>query len=122
MFRLERTVTRRGQTTTEVVYGIISPSPAAVSAEPLLTYIRQHWHIESKSHWVQDVTFDEDPSQVRQGHLPHVMAALRNAVIGLLGAAHFKPTFRTLKQVHMNLIFEKISHSFKIKQQKIMKN
>ena len=35
---------------------------------------------------MRDVTFDEDRSQVRQGNLPHVMAALRNAVISLLRA------------------------------------
>ncbi len=33
---------------------------------------------------VRDVTFDEDRSQVRTGAAPQVMAALRNAVIGLL--------------------------------------
>jgi len=30
------------------------------------------------------VTFDEDRSQVRCGHIPQVMAALRNTVIGLI--------------------------------------
>jgi len=49
----------------------------------LLTLVRGHWHIENKSHWVRDVTFDEDRSQVRCGNIPQVMAALRNTVIGL---------------------------------------
>ena len=40
--------------------------------------------IENKSHWVRDVTFDEDRSQVRCGNIPHMMAALRNTAIGLL--------------------------------------
>jgi len=97
VFRLERTVTKRGETTTEVVYGIISLSPAAASAEDLLTYVRQHWHIENKSHWVRDVPFDEDRSQVRRDNLPHVMAALRNAVIGLLRAAGFTNIARALR-------------------------
>ena len=43
------------------------------------------WRIvENKSHWVRDVTFDEDRSQVRCGNIPHMMAALRNTAIGLL--------------------------------------
>ena len=46
--------------------------------------VRQHWQIENRSHWVRDVTFDEDCSQVRTGSIPEVMAVLRNAVIGLL--------------------------------------
>jgi DNA invertase Pin-like site-specific DNA recombinase len=33
-------------------------------------------------HWVRDVTFDEDRSQVRCGNIPQVMAALRNTTIG----------------------------------------
>jgi hypothetical protein len=51
-----------------------------------LTFVRHHWHIENKSHWVRDVVFDEDRSQVRRGKLPHVMATLRNIVISLLRA------------------------------------
>ena len=39
---------------------------------------------ENKSHWVRDVTFDEDRSQVRCGNMPPMMAALRNTAIGLL--------------------------------------
>ena len=84
VFRLERQVTRHGQTTTETVYGITSLSLRRAPPALLLSFTREHWHIENKSHWVRDVTFDEDRSQVRQGNLPHVMAALRNAVISLL--------------------------------------
>jgi len=40
--------------------------------------------MENTAHWVRDVTFDEDRSQVRCGNIPHVMAALRNTVISLL--------------------------------------
>ena len=50
----------------------------------LLELVRGHWQIENKSHWVRDVTFDEDRSQVRCGNIPQIMAALRNTVIGLL--------------------------------------
>src|SRR5262249_40648467 len=35
-------------------------------------------------HWVRDVTFDEDRSQIRCGNMPQGMAVLRNAVIGLM--------------------------------------
>jgi len=30
------------------------------------------------------VTFDEDRSQVRVGHIPEILAALRNTTIGLM--------------------------------------
>lgn len=38
-------------------------------------------------HWVRDVTYGEDGSQVRTGAAPHVMATLRNLVISLLRLA-----------------------------------
>jgi len=45
--------------------------------------------IENQSHWVRDVTFDEDRSQVRCGNILQVMAALRNTAIGLLRYAGY---------------------------------
>ena len=68
------------------MYGITSLTPDEATAAQLLAFTRQHWHIENKSHWVRDVTFDEDRSQVRTGSLPQVMATLRNTVISLLRA------------------------------------
>ena len=68
----------------EVVYGVTSLRPERVSPGQLLEFVRGHWHIENKSHWVRDVTFDEDRSQVRCGNIPQVMAALRNTAIGVL--------------------------------------
>lgn len=38
-------------------------------------------------HWVRDVVFDEDRQQLRAGHGPQVMAALRNTAITLLHLA-----------------------------------
>jgi Transposase DDE domain len=53
----------------EVVYGITSLSPERGTPEQLLALVRGHWQIENKLHWVRDVTFDEDRSQVRCGPL-----------------------------------------------------
>lgn len=73
----------------EVVYGVTSLSPERATPNRLLELVRGHWGIENKLHWVRDVTFDEDRSQVRCGNIPHMMAALRNTAIGLLrGAGH----------------------------------
>lgn len=49
----------------------------------LLTLWREHWAIENKLHYVRDVTFDEDRAAVWKDRIPQVMAALRNAAIGL---------------------------------------
>src|SRR5712691_1017269 len=68
----------------EMVYGATSLSPERATPGRVLELVRGHWAIENKSHWVRDVTFDEDRSQVRCGNIPQVMAALRNTAIGLL--------------------------------------
>jgi predicted transposase YbfD/YdcC len=68
----------------EVVYGVTSLRPERATPGQLLALVRGQWQIENQSHWVRDVTFDEDRSQVRCGNIPQVMAALRNTTIGLL--------------------------------------
>jgi len=70
-----------------VVFGITSLTPAQASPARLLTLNRGHWRIENRLHWVRDVTFDEDRSQVRRGAAAHAMASLRNLAIGLLRLA-----------------------------------
>lgn len=53
----------------------------------MLAIVRGHWEIENRLHWVRDVTFDEDRSQVRKGAGAQVMALLRNLAITLLRLA-----------------------------------
>jgi predicted transposase YbfD/YdcC len=91
VFELGRPVItqKTGAERAEVVYGVTSLSPERATPGRLLELVRGPWHIENKSHWVRDVTFDEDRSQVRCGSIPQVMAALRNTAIGLLRRAGY---------------------------------
>jgi predicted transposase YbfD/YdcC len=91
VFQLERQVISKktGEVREEVVCGVTSLAPERADATRLLALVRGHWHIENKSHWVRDVTFDEDRSQVRCGSIPQVMAGLRNTVIGLMRGAGY---------------------------------
>ena len=59
-----------------------------MEADPVLLarWLRGHWAIEAL-HWVRDLTFDEDRSQVRTSNGPQIMAALRNLVITALRLA-----------------------------------
>ncbi|MEU4641058.1 hypothetical protein [Micromonospora sp. NPDC023814] len=50
----------------------------------LAAWIHRHWSIEYTVHWVRDITYGEDRSQIRTGTGPEVMAASRNAAIGAL--------------------------------------
>jgi predicted transposase YbfD/YdcC len=77
--------TRRWRTVR--AYAITSLSFAQASPARLADLLRGHWAIENGLHWVRDVTFAEDGSQVRTGAAPQVMACLRNLVIGALSRA-----------------------------------
>ena len=85
VFKLERE--RRnalGETQHEVHYGITSLSSAIASPKRLLKLVREHWGIENGLHYRRDRTLQEDYSQLRMGHAPHLLALLNNTVIGLL--------------------------------------
>ncbi|MFF1320834.1 ISAs1 family transposase [Streptomyces chartreusis] len=69
-----------GKLTIERVYLITSLPPGAVTAALLADWIRGHWKIENLLHHVRDRTFREDDSKIHVGHLPRIMADLRNLV------------------------------------------
>lgn len=73
--------------TTETVYAITDLQAHEAKPWQLADWIRGHWGIENKIHYVRDVTYDEDRSQIRTGTGPQVMAAIRNAAIGALRTA-----------------------------------
>ena len=82
--QVRRTTTRAGKQSVEVVYLITSTDHRAAPPATLAAWVQGHWGIENQLHWVRDVTYDEDRSQVRTGNAPRVMASLRSTAIGLL--------------------------------------
>ena len=80
--QLRRTVTKNGKKTVEVVYLITSDRDADPAT--LAAWVRCHWEIENRLHWVRDVTYQEDKSLVRTGNAPRVMATMRSLAISLL--------------------------------------
>lgn len=98
VLRIERRITRKGGTTLEVRYAVTSLTPERAGADQLQVLWRGHWRIENKLHYVRDVTFGEDLSQVRTGSAPQVMAGLRNLVLGLLHLARVENVAATLRR------------------------
>ena len=100
----EYTTERKNIATGEVEiykqYGnLTSLSPQRATAADLLKYKRGHWSIENRSHWIRDVVFGEDASEVRAADIPAIMATLRNTAIALLrfaGYTHIAKTTRFL--------------------------
>lgn len=67
----------------ETVYAITDLDQDQIHPDELADTLRSHWYIENRLHWVRDVTFAEDASQIRTGHGPAVMAVLRNLAISV---------------------------------------
>lgn len=88
--RIKRITKRRAKTVTTIVYAITSRSRLLASPQQLATFIRGHWGIENRLHYVRDVTFGEDASRVRTGDGPRVLACLRNVAISLIRRAGFQ--------------------------------
>uniref|UniRef100_UPI001C57FB89 ISAs1 family transposase n=1 Tax=Candidatus Mycobacterium methanotrophicum TaxID=2943498 RepID=UPI001C57FB89 len=79
----ERLVTATGQRTVEIVYAICSLPFEHARPAMIARWLRHHWGIENRVHWVRDVTFDEDRSTTRTGNAAQVLASLRNTALNL---------------------------------------
>ena len=78
---------RKGSWHTQTIYAVTDLDVRQASPAVLADAVRAHWSIENRLHWVRDVTFAEDLSQIRAGNGPAVMASLRNLAISLLRRA-----------------------------------
>jgi len=86
VFTIERTriINKTGEKT--VVKELFATSLPKEKADDrtLLDIVRGHWTIENKVHYVRDMAFDEDRSQIRTDNGPRVMAIIRNLVMNIL--------------------------------------
>jgi hypothetical protein len=79
---------------------ITSLSAREAAPVHLAGYVRRHWSIENKIHYVRDVTFREDASRVRTASRPRIMTTLRNLAIGLIrqaGYTRIAPVIRKIR-------------------------
>jgi predicted transposase YbfD/YdcC len=68
----------------ETAYGISSLTTHQANPADIAAFVRGHWQVENRSHYVRDVTYDEDRSQVRTGSAPQILATMRNTAISLI--------------------------------------
>jgi predicted transposase YbfD/YdcC len=83
----------------EIVYGITSMPADLAGPAHLNYYARRHWIVENCLHWVRDVSFSEDHSQLRTGTAPRALASFRNLAISafrLAGRANIAHARRDL--------------------------
>jgi predicted transposase YbfD/YdcC len=79
------TVTHNQRTTTQT-RTVLTSLPPDTDVAQILQWVRGHWRIDNRLHYVRDVTMNEDRSRWRAGAAPQVVAALRNVVLTLLRA------------------------------------
>jgi hypothetical protein len=70
--------------------------------------------MENRLHWVRDVTLGEDLHQARTGNGPHVLAILRNVVIGVLRLAGHENIARALRHYgrHVDHVIALLTRTF----------
>lgn len=73
--------TLNGETSQETRYYITSLPPLA---ERIAKATRKHWGIENKVHWVLDVDFQEDLSQLSTGHAAENFSILRRLTLNVI--------------------------------------
>jgi predicted transposase YbfD/YdcC len=85
-FLIERYITHHGsgKHSAYAALGITSLPAEHTHPTHIATYVRNHWHIENRLHWIRDVTYREDHSRIRTGNAPRAMATLRNLAISAL--------------------------------------
>jgi hypothetical protein len=66
--------------TSETIYAVTDLNWRQARPDLIADAIRGHWRIESL-HWIRDVSFGEDLSQIRTGCGPANMATLRNFAV-----------------------------------------
>ena len=59
-------------------------SSLMVNAKTMLSYVRNHWSIENKLHWVLDMNFKEDSCRTRIDHGAENFALMRKCAFNLI--------------------------------------
>jgi predicted transposase YbfD/YdcC len=78
--RATRQGATRGEPTEEIRFYISSAKADAVHFN---SWVREHWGVENKVHWMLDVIFDEDGSRIRKGHADSNMALIRRTALNI---------------------------------------
>ncbi len=87
MVKVVRRRTIKGKEQKETSYYITS---LVDDVKEVARFIRDHWVIENSQHWVLDVTFREDESQIYAEDGSKNMALFRRALMNMIKAHPFK--------------------------------
>jgi predicted transposase YbfD/YdcC len=80
IIRVDSERIQKEKTSTETRYYI---SSLPVDAAKAMQVVRSHWQIESM-HWMLDMTFKEDASQIKSGNAPEIMNIIRKIALNII--------------------------------------
>ena len=113
--RLERQRVVKGKKQVGVSYAISSLPATDADARRMLSLSQGNWVHRNRLHWVRDVTFDEDRSQVAHWRPPHrFWQGLRNLVISLVRRAGHSNVAAALRRhnVHLSEAFDMMGFTY----------
>ena len=79
----QKTVTAKGTSTEERYY----ISNLEADSAKFANYVRSHWNIENRLHWMLDAVFHEDDSLIHTGHAPENLSVIRKIALPFLKKA-----------------------------------
>ncbi|HEV2634394.1 MAG TPA: ISAs1 family transposase [Actinocrinis sp.] len=86
----------------EIVHGVTSLPADRATATAVAAWVRRHWGIENKLHWVRDVVFGEDNQHAYLGASAHTTGIMHNLAISLLRLAGVTEIKRATERIAAN--------------------
>jgi len=93
---------KSGEVSEEYAYGITSVGKQRGSAQQLLAWNRGHWGVETKNHYIRDVTFGEDSCSSRVGNAPANNAVCANIALAVIFQRDFVTVPEALRHFTLN--------------------
>lgn len=95
LVKVRRTYQQQGETHTQDRF-YLSSLPA--DAARALHAARRHWGIENQLHWILDVVFKEDASQVHRGNAQANLVSLRHTALNILKQDNSKASTKSKRK------------------------
>ncbi len=92
-----------GTESTEYAYCITSVDDKRATPEQLLSWNRGHWAVETKNHYIRDVTFGEDGCRSRVRCAPSNNAVCANIALAII----FGKGFRTAPEATRHFVLHR---------------
>lgn len=81
-------------------------SSLRVNAKAMLSYVRNHWSVENKLHWILDMNFKEDSCRTRVEHGAENLALMRKSALNLIKYHNPDDTKTTVKSKMLRATYD----------------